>query len=220
MVAKLKEKIIPKDYQINMFRKLQNLRQKILTVKEYTKKFYKLNMRAGQKENDDEKKAMYINGLRYEIQEDISMMSVSKVKDSYQATLKAEEKLSRKQRQRNEVGNSSRGKGTSREKSQKPKHEDGKQHSHPDKGGSSKEHGGRSSFPGGRGRDRGGEVRFYACGKTGHAYWECPERKKETKGGDVHIFEAHNHVEAEGGKNLMMRKVLLKPEKEVEEPVQ
>jgi hypothetical protein len=53
--------------------------------------------------------------------------------------------------------------------------------------------------------------------------WECPERKKDTKGGETHISEAHKHVEAEaaeGGKNLMMRKVLFKPEKEVEEPVQ
>jgi hypothetical protein len=36
MVAKLKAKFMPKDYQINMFRKLQNLRQKGMTVKEYT----------------------------------------------------------------------------------------------------------------------------------------------------------------------------------------
>jgi hypothetical protein len=43
-------------------------------VKEYTKEFYKLNIRDGQKENDDEKKSRYINGLRYEIQEEISMM--------------------------------------------------------------------------------------------------------------------------------------------------
>jgi hypothetical protein len=33
MVAKMKEKIMPKDYQINLFRKLQNLRQKGMTVK-------------------------------------------------------------------------------------------------------------------------------------------------------------------------------------------
>jgi hypothetical protein len=36
MVAKLKAKFMPKDYQINLFRKLQNLRQKGMTVKEYT----------------------------------------------------------------------------------------------------------------------------------------------------------------------------------------
>jgi hypothetical protein len=99
MVAKMKEKFILKDYQINLFRRLQNLRQKSLSVKEYTEEFYRLNIRARQKENEDEKPTRYINGLRYEIQEEIFMMFVSKVEDAYQATLKAEEKLARKQSQ-------------------------------------------------------------------------------------------------------------------------
>jgi hypothetical protein len=49
MVAKLKAKFIPKEYQINLLRKLQNLRQKGMTVKEYIEEFYKLNIRAGQR---------------------------------------------------------------------------------------------------------------------------------------------------------------------------
>jgi hypothetical protein len=36
MVAKLKDKFMPKDYYINMFRRMQNLRQKGMIVKEYT----------------------------------------------------------------------------------------------------------------------------------------------------------------------------------------
>jgi hypothetical protein len=44
------------------------------------------------------------------------MMFFSKVEDSYQATLKVEEKLARKQSQRTRGGNSRRGKGTNREK--------------------------------------------------------------------------------------------------------
>jgi Mg2+ and Co2+ transporter CorA len=99
MVAKMKARFILKDYQINMFRRLHNLRQKILSVKEYIEEFYRVNNRAGQKENEDEKTTRYINGLRYEIQEEINMMSVSKVEDACQATLKDEEKLARKQSQ-------------------------------------------------------------------------------------------------------------------------
>jgi hypothetical protein len=95
-------------------------------VKEYTQEFYKLNIRVGQKENDDEKISMYINGLRYDIQKEINMMSISKVEDDYQVALKDEGKLARKQSQRNIGGNSRRGKGTNKEKSQKPKHEAGK----------------------------------------------------------------------------------------------
>jgi hypothetical protein len=48
MIAKLKAKFIPKDYQINLFKKLQNLRQKGMIVKEYTKELYRLNIRTGQ----------------------------------------------------------------------------------------------------------------------------------------------------------------------------
>ena len=37
MVAKFKAKFIPKDYQVNLLRKLQNPRQKGFPVKEYNK---------------------------------------------------------------------------------------------------------------------------------------------------------------------------------------
>ena len=67
-------------------------------MKEYTEEFYRLNIKAGKKENEDEKTARYINGMRCEIREDINTMFVSKGEDSYQATLKDEEKLARKQR--------------------------------------------------------------------------------------------------------------------------
>jgi hypothetical protein len=95
MVAKLKDKFIPKDYQINLFRRLQNLRQKGLTVKEYTEEFYRLNIRVGHCESDEEKVSRYINGLRYEIQDEINMMTMRTVEDAYQVALKEEEKLAR-----------------------------------------------------------------------------------------------------------------------------
>jgi hypothetical protein len=59
-------------------------------VKEYTEQFYKMNIRDGQKENEDEKTTRYINGLRYEIQEEINMMLINTVEDAYQASLKVE----------------------------------------------------------------------------------------------------------------------------------
>jgi hypothetical protein len=68
MVAKVKAKFIPKDYQINLYRRLQNLKQRGLSMKEYNEEFYRLNIKAAEKENEDEKTARYINGLRYEIQ--------------------------------------------------------------------------------------------------------------------------------------------------------
>jgi hypothetical protein len=225
MVAKLKEKFIPKDYQINLYRRLQNLKQRGFSLKEYTEEFYRPNIRAGQKENEYEKTTRYINGMRYETQEEINMIYVIKVKDAYQSSLKAEEKLARRQSQRSIGGSSSRGKGTTREKFQKSKLEDDKQHSHHEKGGNSREghHGRRIYFPigRGRGRARGGIVKCYTCGKEGQKSWDCLDRKREGK--EAHIAEAEKHVEAketEGGRNLMMRKVLLTPENEPEELVQ
>ena len=91
--------IYPKGLSNQSIQKITNLRQKILSVKEYTKEFYRLNIGAGQKENEDEKTTKYVNGMRYEIQEKINMMSISKFKDAYQAALKAEEKMARKQSQ-------------------------------------------------------------------------------------------------------------------------
>jgi hypothetical protein len=60
-----------------------------MIVKEYTEEFYWLNIKNGKWERDEEKVSRYINGLRYEIQDEISMMSVRTVEDGYQFSLKA-----------------------------------------------------------------------------------------------------------------------------------
>jgi hypothetical protein len=82
MVAKIKDKFIPRDYQINLFRRMKNLRQKGMTVKEYTEEFFRLNIREGHHESDDEKVARYMNGLGYEIQDEMSMVTI-KIRDDF-----------------------------------------------------------------------------------------------------------------------------------------
>ena len=47
-----------------------------MTVKEYTEEFYKINIRAGHHESNDEKVSRYMNGLRYEFQNEMSMMTI------------------------------------------------------------------------------------------------------------------------------------------------
>jgi hypothetical protein len=64
-----------------------------MNVKEYTEEFYKLNIRTGQREKYEEKFSRYINGLRYEIQDEINMMSVKTIEEAYQIALKAKENL-------------------------------------------------------------------------------------------------------------------------------
>jgi hypothetical protein len=80
MVRKIKRKFMPKDYQINLFRQLQNLRQKGMTVKEYTKEFYRLSIRAWTYRGRCGKSGRYINGLRYDIQDEISLLSLRLLK--------------------------------------------------------------------------------------------------------------------------------------------
>jgi uncharacterized protein YjbK len=64
-----------------------------MIVKEYIEEFYRMNIKTGQREIDEEKVAIYINSLRYEVQEELSMMSVRIVEDSYQFSLKEGEKM-------------------------------------------------------------------------------------------------------------------------------
>jgi hypothetical protein len=137
MIAKMKAKFIPRDYQITLFRRMQNLRQKLMTVKEYTKEFYRLNIRAGHRESDDEKVARYLNGLRYDIQDELSMVTIRTVEDAYQMALKAEEKLSRKQGQRGRGRSQPRGKAVAQDKYQKPKEEWKKPQGKVERGGTS-----------------------------------------------------------------------------------
>jgi hypothetical protein len=136
-----------------------------------------LTIRVGHIEEDVEKVSRYINGLRYDIQDEISILFLKTVEDAYQATLKAEEKLARKQSQKVRGRSSTRGKGQSsgRGRFQTPRDEGGSSSSsnQPSRGGESR---GRIFFSRGRGR-RGREIRCYICGKTGHMSWDCPENK-------------------------------------------
>lgn len=46
MVVKLRGKFLPKYFKISLFKHMQNLKQRTMTVKEYTEEFYKINLRA------------------------------------------------------------------------------------------------------------------------------------------------------------------------------
>jgi hypothetical protein len=66
-------------------------------------------------------------------------------------------------------------------------------------------------------------VRCYTYGKAGHKSWECPKRNKEGEG-EAHISEAQirnfEEERADDGTSLILRKVHIKPEAEVEKLVQ
>jgi hypothetical protein len=108
-----------------------------MAAKEYTEEFYRLNIRTGQQERDEEKVAKYINVLRYEIQDELSMMSMRTVEDAYNFALKAEEKLVRKQNHqgRGKSPVPSKSKGFNRDRAHQSKDEAEKPHNHSEQGG-------------------------------------------------------------------------------------
>ena len=82
-----------------------------MTVKEYTKEFFKMSIRDGQTQGDVERVARYINGPKYEIQYEIILLNLKTVKDAYQEASRVEEKLLRKPNQKRRGINTARGRG-------------------------------------------------------------------------------------------------------------
>eukprot|EP00253_Pinus_taeda_P005901 PITA_05901 len=104
-------RFLPKDYQIALHRQVQNQRQKGMTVRKYTEEFYWGYLKAGYIEDTLEKTTRYVNGLRLEILDEISILFPKKIEEAYQSAMKAEEKITRKQ-------NARRGRGTDRGRGQ------------------------------------------------------------------------------------------------------
>ena len=57
MLTKLKATFILVDYELELFKKLQNLKQKDMTMKDYIEEFYKLTIRSRHRELLKEKVA-------------------------------------------------------------------------------------------------------------------------------------------------------------------
>ena len=74
-----------------------------MTVREFTEEFYKVNIRSGHIEDTPEKVSRYVNSLRFDIQDELSLLSLISVEEAYQVALNAEEKLIRKQIQKSKV---------------------------------------------------------------------------------------------------------------------
>ena len=168
MIRNIKIRFMPKYYQLNLIRQLQNLRHKTMTVKENTKEFFRPSIRARHKQGGLERVARYINGLRYDTQDELSLLNLKTAEDAYQVDSKVEEKLLRKQNQRNMGKNTIRGRGSPSSGGRTSK--DGVE-------GSSSQSYQRGGFRGGRGRGRHRQVKCYACGDIGHMSWNYPRNQ-------------------------------------------
>ena len=58
---------------------MQNLKKRTMTVNKYTKELFKINLREGYIEDTTDKVARYLNGLRYDIQDELSLVSPTSV---------------------------------------------------------------------------------------------------------------------------------------------
>ena len=70
-----------------------------------------MNIRAGYTEDNSEKVAKYMNGLKFDIQDEMSLFSPKSVEEAYQCALKVEEKLNRRNNSGKGKGKAYRGKG-------------------------------------------------------------------------------------------------------------
>eukprot|EP00253_Pinus_taeda_P029788 PITA_29788 len=200
-----------------------------MTVKEYTEEFYRVNLHAGYTDETPEKTARYVNGLRMEILDEISILSPRSIEEAFQSAVKAEEKINRKQNNRRGRGNG-RGRGQSYGR--------GRTATNSEEGSSSKSSGttekgdstrGGRSYQRGRGNDRGRgtSVQCYRCHKWGHRSFECPEVEQTGQRGTFMIQPEEAEAQprevedmVEMGEALILNKVLLKPTKEVAKPTQ
>ena len=63
MVDKLKKQFIPVDYELDLFKKMQGLKQAGKSVQEYKEEFYRFLIRARHAEENKEKVSHYLSGL-------------------------------------------------------------------------------------------------------------------------------------------------------------
>ena len=112
--------------------------------------------------------SIYINELRFEIQDEINLLNLNTVEDTFQESLRVEENLLRRQNQKNRGRGSAKGYTNRGGKFSTSKDEaEGSSSRTPQRGG----------FKGGIGRGRNREVKCYTCGEIGHMSWECPRNK-------------------------------------------
>lgn len=63
-----------------------------MTMREYTEEFYKINLRAGYIEDTTEKVGRYLNGIRYDIQDELCLVNPTGVDEAYHYALRAKRK--------------------------------------------------------------------------------------------------------------------------------
>lgn len=93
MKEKLKAQFMPRDCEQTSYQRVQNLRQREKTVKEYTREFHRLSLRSNLAESENQRVTQYLNGLQTGIQDQVSLQRPYKMSDAYQLALIVEAQL-------------------------------------------------------------------------------------------------------------------------------
>lgn len=93
MKKELKRKYLPIDYKQEIYHKLHNLKQKELSVDEYTAAFDHLMMQGELVEPEEQSIARYIGGLRYDIANMLQLQTYLSMNDVCRLALKIEKQL-------------------------------------------------------------------------------------------------------------------------------
>lgn len=239
MVAKIRQAYIPDGYEIQLHRRRQNLRQKEMDIHSYIDEFQKLCLRSKVVEDESIRLARYLNGLKWSIQEDMSLVTPKTVHQDYQIGLKVEEKGKRKQDQtsknrgRGRDGRGHRGSYGGRSNDSRPQGESKLTEQSGEtsqRGGSSRGRGfgGRGRLAGGRGPSYFATMKCYHCQQLGHLAYRCPKKGSSSQGEKkvAYVHEDTSSVKSldiqldlESGENLMIKRILIR-EPAKEEPKQ
>ena len=92
MKTEIKKQFIPDDYEVLVHKKLQNHKQMDLDVSTYTQEFHNLTLRAKVYETEKKKLARYVNGLKYNIQDELTLITLGSVHQCFNMALKIGEK--------------------------------------------------------------------------------------------------------------------------------
>ena len=87
MKEKLKAQFFPRDYEQTLYQRVQNLRQREKSVKEYTQEFQRLSLRCNLAETEAQRVSCFVNGLKKAIQDQVSLKQPYKLSDGYQLSI-------------------------------------------------------------------------------------------------------------------------------------
>ncbi|GJU74657.1 hypothetical protein Tco_1266062 [Tanacetum coccineum] len=98
MERELRKRFLPPNHDQILFNLLQNCAQGNRSVEVYTAEFHRLSSRNDLSETESQQVTRYINGLRPEIQDRISLVPVYTLDDAYNLAIRAENQLAKNNR--------------------------------------------------------------------------------------------------------------------------